>query len=290
MSSLLWTMGLGSILPWTAFAQIAPVAGGHYAEHATGVPGGASGYYGTSVPLDLPAARGNLPVPLQVVYGGRNVGAAGMGWDVPLSYIFRSASIAHRRPMPSGLFTSASATSASATRASAVIIGSLVTPPVHYTLSLGGEQIELVRNAADNAWVAARGNTMLEVRTDGATGMVLYDGEGRTYRFSSVGASSGSTLVDGNLYLLRDVTARGNTLHLDYTIGAPPLPPLNEPGLSIDLASVSYNTHPTTANCFKNKIQLTYDTPAPPDAQGHAAPALSMSVLNDTLLARVVNT
>ena len=85
-----------------ALAQIAPVGGDHYAarESDTGFAGAvsSSGGYGTSVPLDLPAARGGLKVPVQVVYGGRRFGAAGLGWDVPLSFIRRDVRVAHRRP------------------------------------------------------------------------------------------------------------------------------------------------------------------------------------------------
>src|SRR5712675_1832230 len=48
-----------------------------------------SGGYSTSVPLDLPPARGGLSIPVQIVYGERGLGAAGLGWDVPLSFIRR---------------------------------------------------------------------------------------------------------------------------------------------------------------------------------------------------------
>lgn len=101
---------LGTIccLPLTVSAQLAPVVGTHYAARAseTGFAGAvnSTGGYGASVPLDLPPVRGDLPLPLQVVYGGHQIGAAGLGWDVPLSYIFRSATIGHRRPTPAFFF------------------------------------------------------------------------------------------------------------------------------------------------------------------------------------------
>src|SRR5262245_30408022 len=80
-----------------AAAQLAPT-GGHYAAQAsdTGFTGGvsSSGTYTTSVPLDLPGARNGLPVPVSLVYGGGGVGAAGLGWDVPLSYILVEKTIA----------------------------------------------------------------------------------------------------------------------------------------------------------------------------------------------------
>jgi hypothetical protein len=39
-----------------------------------------------------------LPLPLQIAYGGRGVGAAGLGWDVPFSYLQHRRTFAHRRP------------------------------------------------------------------------------------------------------------------------------------------------------------------------------------------------
>src|ERR1043165_9294089 len=80
------------LAPTVATAQFAPT-GGHYAgrtadsAHVGEVS--PAGVYQTSVPLDLPAARGGLPLPIQVTYTGRGVGAAGQGWDVPISYIWR---------------------------------------------------------------------------------------------------------------------------------------------------------------------------------------------------------
>lgn len=84
------------------FAQEAPT-GGHYAGRPsdTGFGGthvNATGAFPAAVPLDLPAARGGLPIPLQIVYGGRGCGAAGLGWDIPLSYVQRDRTLAHRRP------------------------------------------------------------------------------------------------------------------------------------------------------------------------------------------------
>src|SRR5215470_6370078 len=58
-----------------------------------------SGGYSASVPLDLPPARGGLSIPVQIVYTERGVGAAGQGWDVPLSFIRRDNTFAHRRPV-----------------------------------------------------------------------------------------------------------------------------------------------------------------------------------------------
>src|SRR5262245_1278362 len=87
--------GLALAAPSAALAQIAPVGGDHYAarESDTGFSGAVSagGGYGTSVPLDLPGARGGLKVPVSVVYGGRRFGAAGLG-----AAILHSPRCAHR--------------------------------------------------------------------------------------------------------------------------------------------------------------------------------------------------
>jgi hypothetical protein len=56
-------------------------------ESDTGFTGStnASGGVGASMPLDLPPARGGLPIPLEISYGGNRIGAAGLGWSVPLN-------------------------------------------------------------------------------------------------------------------------------------------------------------------------------------------------------------
>ena len=80
LAVLVWSILAVLLTPLTAAAQLAPT-GGHYAARAsdTGFAGAVnpSGGYGASVPLDLPTARGGLPVPVQIVYGGHRVGAAG---------------------------------------------------------------------------------------------------------------------------------------------------------------------------------------------------------------------
>ena len=90
-----------AILPH-AIAQLAP-NGERYAGRAsdTGFGGNAvdaTGSFPTSVALDLPPSRAGLPLPLQMVYGAHRVGAAGLGWDIPLSYLQQDSTFAHRRP------------------------------------------------------------------------------------------------------------------------------------------------------------------------------------------------
>jgi predicted Rdx family selenoprotein len=93
---------LASLASFTVSAQIAPIVGEHYAARPTDTrfqgAVNSMGGYGTSVPLALLNARNGLLVPLQIEYGGTEVGAAGMGWGVPLSSISCSTSTAYRCP------------------------------------------------------------------------------------------------------------------------------------------------------------------------------------------------
>jgi RHS repeat-associated protein len=253
---------VASVISLSAHAQLAPVAGTHYAARAsdTGFAGAVNsqGGYGASVPLDLPAARGGLPVPLQIAYGGNRVGAAGLGWDVPMSYIYRDTTIAHRRPDRHLGF---------------------IQVRNQLSLVLDGKRYTLVRNAADTAWLAALDAVQLEVRDMGNGTMVMYDGEGRTYSFSSKGATSGSILINGNLFLLVNIKGPdGNQAALQYDISAPTLPGGGS-GLAINLREVAYNASPTAGSCFKNRITLNYKNAV-------SAP-LAMSVLGGAVLARV---
>ena len=99
--SRLVAIGLAIFLwPDTVDAQLAPT-GAHYAGRPTdtGHAGPTdSGGYAASVPLDLPSSRGGLPIPVQIVSGTKGVGAAGLGWDVPLSFVHVDTFIAGHRP------------------------------------------------------------------------------------------------------------------------------------------------------------------------------------------------
>lgn len=262
------TGSLLALAPWMADAQLAPVAGAHYDGIAgTGFQGGASagGAYTTALPLELPPARGGLPLPLQVIYSGaRTVGAAGLGWEVPVSFVLRSTSTARRRP---------------ATQAFSLDNPPPLVAPERWSINLLGTSVDLVRNAANTAWVGRRGNTQLEVRSAGEGLLTAYDGSGRTYQFSARGATAGSRLMDGNLYLLTSISGPdGNQVQLNYAIAAPALPGGGN-GLSINVSTLAYNSQPGSPNCFKHRVFLSYDAAA-------AAP-LSLSVMDsNTVWAR----
>ena len=216
--------------------------------------------YGASVPLDLPGARGGLSVPVQVVFGGRRFGAAGLGWDVPLSSI--QPQCAHR-PSPAGQYPGNG-------------------PQPREQLTLDG--MDLVRNAENTAWVARRNNAQLEVRDGVAGTLEMVDGKGLRYSFSSDPAGTGHPLDNGNLYLLQDIFGPGAThVHLTYTIGSPSLAGSVESGpitgLSIDLASVSYNFD-SKGECAKHEIKLVYDN-------DDANAPLSLQMLGSTPLVRM---
>jgi hypothetical protein len=234
-----------------AFAQLAPT-GEHYAGRPSDTGHGgtvvdATGTFATAIPLELPPARGDLPIPLQITYGAR-VGALGLGWDLPLSYIQRDRTFAYRRPASGP--------------------GALPEPRERAYLSLFGQRLELMHD--DNAWVARSGTLELIVR-ESAGSWLAYDGMGRTYIFQRP-AELGST----GLWLLKSVTAAGSaSLQLTYQITTWPLD--GGHGIAIDLLRIDYNMHPAEG-CAKNEIALTY-------GYGSITP-LSMSILGDKILVR----
>src|SRR5262249_36952953 len=152
-----------------------------------------SGGYSASVPLELPPARGGLPVPVQISYTERGIGAAGRGWDVPLSYIRRDTTIQRRRPIGTANVAPQ--------------------PREQVALVLDGKQVDLVATAS--GWSARRDDVALQVRDQGNGNWVAYDGQGRTYLFGTVSPA----LTGTGLSLLHDVTGVGGSqVHLDYSI------------------------------------------------------------------------
>jgi hypothetical protein len=243
------------------FAQLAPT-GQHYAGRAAdtgygGTVANATGAFATGIPLEFPPARGGLPIPVQITYGARGIGAAGLGWDVPLSYIQHDGTFAHRRPASSA--------------------GALPTPRERAYLSLLGQSLELVRNGSD--WVARSGTLEITAR-ESASSWLAYDGQGRTYRFTRP-TGLGST----SLWLLESVSvAGGASIELTYEIGTTRLD--GGLGITIDLRRIHYNflVHKTATvfkqGCAKHEIALEYEY----GNDSHTP--LAISVLGDKILAR----
>jgi hypothetical protein len=195
-----------------------------------------------------------MPVPAKIIYTEHGFGAAGLGWDVPLSYIRRNTSVAHRRPQGTANVNPQ--------------------PREQLSLVLQGQGIDLVPTAT--AWVARHDAPEIEVRSAADGTMVMYDGAGRTYHFSAENPAGG-LLAAGNLYLLKDITGPTGGVHLEYDIRRLTLSGDNT-GLSIDLTSVSYNSAPSTPGCYKNQIVFNYSSPGSPQ---------SYWTLGDQIFARV---
>lgn len=246
-------MLVACLLPGLAASQEAPT-GDHYGGRPsdTGFQPdsvSAAGNLAASVPLDLPPARGGLPVPLQVVFTGRGVGAAGLGWDIPLSYVRQNTTFQRRRPRMDSDVAPA--------------------PRETVTLSLPGRTVELIPKGTD--WIPRYGAPDLVARLQNAQWLV-YDGNGLTYTFISNNLLSGS-----GIWYLRTITGPGGSqVALKLRIEPAPLPGGGN-GVKVQLDKISYNFHPTTANCAKNDISLSYEeAPAP----------LSVSVVGSVVLVR----
>src|SRR5262245_50438592 len=241
--------GVALLCPDPATAQLAPT-GAHYAGRPSDTgydPGGVSAFggYAASLPLALPAPRGGLPLPLDIRYGAKGVGAAGLGWDVPLSYVRRTTSIAHRRP--------ASARTLQGRE--------------QVTVSLLGQTLDMVRRGQE--WVPRRDAPDLVLRQQGDGTWLLTDGQARTWRFTR--------LAVPGLWLLASIRSAGNAsrVDLDYEVTQQTFP--GGTGVSMDLAWIRYNHHPTEG-CPKNEISLRYGAVS-------TAP-LSLTLLDDVVLVR----
>ena len=250
----------GAIAP-QVFAQLAPT-GQHYAGRPsdTGYGGtfvSATGPFEASLPLDLPAARDGLPIPLQLTYTARGVGALGLGWDLPLSYIQHDRTRAHRRPQSAP--------------------GSIPGLREGAFLSLFGQSMELLpKGSGFVGYWFARSGTLELIARENAGSWRVYDGQGRIYTFVCP-ASLGAT----GLWLLQSVSASGGaSVQLTYRISTLPLDGGN--GTSIELVRIDYNANPAALNpnmaCAKNEISLTY-------SNGQIKP-YSMSILDDKVLVR----
>lgn len=235
-----------------SLAQEAPT-GYHYAARPTdtGYSGSVTsgGAYAISVPLELPEARDRLPIPLDIVHGRYGLGAAGLNWDVPLSFLRRDRTLAHRRPgFGADVFPAA---------------------PERVSISLYGRTIDLVRR--ENEWVARDGAPQLLAQELPNGDWSVQDGNGLVYRFSQP-----AQLRNAGLWLLKAVTsANGAQLELTYQLNDWPIDGTN--AVELNLTAIAYNRHPI-APCFKDTIVLAYSTPA--------ANPLSISLFGEVALIR----
>ena len=189
-----------------------------------------------------------MPVPIQIVYGGMKTGAAGLGWDVPLSYIQQRRTFAHRRPS---------------------YVGNALPQPRQRTfIALLGQEVELMPRGGD--WAARMGTLELIVRQSSGT-WVAFDGSGRTYRFIQP-----PQFTNTGLWLLKSIEAAGGaSVELTYQLNSGPID--GGSTFEVNVVGAVYNRHPVTG-CAKHEIVLTYGAPA--------ARALALTMIGETALAR----
>jgi hypothetical protein len=253
---------IAGLWPRTSAAQLAPT-GTHYAGRASDTGHGSptdSGGYAAAIPLDLPASRGRLPIPAQIISGTRGFGAAGLGWDVPLSFVYIDRSYVRRRP--------------------AMTPGSTLSPRERISVSLLGRRADMLPRTTPQGieWIG-RDAADLSLRDNNGT-WTLYDGDGLTYTFSQDPMLFGTGGPgSGGLWLLTSIEGRGASVTLTYDIKSLSLPNAPAPGLGIDLLRVSYNPHRSTPGCFKNTVEFVYAIPLNPQPQ-------SFSVIGDRIIVR----
>ena len=265
----------------SADAQQIPI-GSHEVGRATdgGFGSGSvspTGGISASIPLALPAPRGQLPVPLAVVYdGGSRVGEAGVGWSIPTSFVSVSSSLARRRPKfdPAAEWTDA-----------------VADPRAEVWLSLGGPVLRMVRTGGDDYRPMVDHQDLLLSRNEGD--WVLEDGSGRTYRFERV-----ASLQNEPLWLLTEITDRTgrNTIILTYRVeivaagAGRGLKELYLNGLRYDFRPGPISSTNPTSNtrrdllCAKHQIKLHYENPfAESEVLGYTAQSSNVLVRTKVL-------
>jgi len=220
-------------------AQLAPT-GTHYAGRPsdTGFDGpNEHGGYSATVPLEFPAARGGLPIPLQVVSGGRGYGAAGAGWDIPLYSVLVDDSFAHRRP--------------------AAKAGAAIASRRRVTVSLPGRSFEMLPRG--DGYIA-RSAADVTMKRDDHNDWIVVDGSGTKYTFTLYGLLEGASgpffFGDSGMWLLTGVRSpTGATVELTYAVYETAVgDAVTE---SVDLTTIRYNADPSNL-CFKNEVRLAY--------------------------------
>jgi len=264
---LAWLTLFVVMVCWTrpSEAQLAPT-GTHYAGRPTDTgftgPNGRGGY-SASVPLDLPPAHGGLPVPIQIVSGSSGYGAAGVGWDIPLSFVYVDDSYVRRRPAPGS--------------------GESLRPRERVSVSLLGRSIEMLRTT--DGWIGRFAPDVTLKEGDGNT-WIVHDGNGWTYTFRQdpkLEGTGGPYAGPAGVWLLDNIRTKTNSiveLGYEITLGALPGGTFNDPTevvISVDLTRVSYNSD-VAGTCYKNDVLLAYDALAV-NAAPHALSIMGASVL-----------
>ncbi len=192
----------------------------------TGVlsPVSATGGYQTVAPIELPKSRGRFTIPFAVRYvGGPSTGAAGVGWDVPLSFVRRSDTWWRRKPVS--------------------YVPDFVIPE-RIVLSLGGQSFYMVPGNEPRLYVPFAADRYMELREDGnqGAGWTLSTADGVEYRFDAVDTVGDGTYADEDFWVLTRIDDRvgGDHAELVY-LTSDPCPGLDTPARpELDLDTISY--------------------------------------------------
>ena len=223
---------LGLMPSQSASAQVAPVGGDHIGAYGAGPS--ATGSHSETVPLALPPTRKGLPIPLRVNYSGSpRAGDAGVGWDIPLSYVHESRSISRRKPALDGN-------------------GS----PARLTLAIGGASMLMIPGAEPDHFLPLAGSRSLEL-VKRKSSYEAYDASGNTYVFTAAGQVHESLANRVGLFLLSEIIDATGTdgLEISYQVNAGGCHE-GMPELLVD--RIQYSPHATTG-AWLYQIDLEYE-------------------------------
>jgi RHS repeat-associated protein len=221
---------------------------------------GPTGAYTTSVPLSLPPPRGDFPVPLSVIYtGGNRVGAAGVGWSIPISYVRQSTTLSRRKPVHKIALQTDDET--------------LPKTAPRLFLDMGSGPMLMSKSNVEGVFRPFAAGQHIEL-TETSDGWIAVDPAGRKFTFSQVLdpnpdlsiPSISTELGDKNLWLLTRITDRTgkNWVSLRYdvfdTITPPPPPSTAHTNFKVKevvLRELSYS-YDSSGTCPKHRIELGY--------------------------------
>lgn len=241
---LLLSSGLG-IVP-ALFANdpgdraFTPLAGGSFGE---AVSVGTQGNLVASLPLVLPTPRGGLPMPFAVTWTGSNlVGAAGVGWEIPIAGVTRQHNMSRRKPvhqLDSAIAPFTEDRIFVDTGSGPTLMAATESPNVFQPFGNGYFQLTSVRG-----------------------GFIGRDAQGRTWTFRTVPA-----LFDADFFPLMSIVDAGGTNRVDFRYEVfdkfspdPITPPFNPDEVSMRelvLAEITHS-HDSSGACPKYTIHFDY--------------------------------
>lgn len=199
-----------------------------------------AGGYAASVPLDLPTPRGSVPVPVSIVHDDSlHAGVAGIGWDVPLSYVRRSTDPWRRKPT--------------------AVLGAGEAAPEQVTVVVGGAASQMVRSG--DHYVPFAGGAYQELRETGA-GWTLTTLDNLEYLFTRArDITPDGGMPDDGLWLLTSVRDRAGRDEVVLRYATDGLDPTRAGcAKELRLASVAYTfSDPAIGKLPLYEILLDYE-------------------------------